>query len=125
MSDLTDVFAPSTATRPTTAVEGAATDTRTDRRDTATIEANYQQLNDRRAATTRATIARRDAATARQVAQAFSEYGRAFRKVADTKGSPVDHAVCIDLADYCERRVAEYAALQAHCSTVADRAGSI
>lgn len=122
---LTDVFAPSTTTRPDPTVEGAATDHRTDPRDQATIEAHYQQLTDKRAAASRAAIARRDAVTARRVAQAFSEYGRAFRKVADTKGAPEDHAVCVDLADYCDRRVEEYAALQAHCMTVADSFGSL
>lgn len=118
---LADVFAPSSMTRP----DRAGADHRTDQRDQATIEQHYQQLNERRAAATRATIARHDAAAARSVAQAFSEYGRAFRKVAETKGSPIDHAVAIDLADYCDRRVDEYTALQAHCSTVADRVGSL
>jgi hypothetical protein len=93
--------------------------------DPAVVEAQYAALNERRAAAERAGTARRNAATARQVAQSFSEYARAFRKVAETKGSPVDHCVAVDLADYCERQVVHYTAEQARCTTVADRAGSI
>lgn len=93
--------------------------------DPAVVDAQYAQLQERRATAQRANDARRNAATARQVAQSFSEYGRAFRKVAETKGSPVDHAVAVDLADYCERQVVHYTDEQARATLVADRAGSL
>lgn len=93
--------------------------------DAGEVEARYQALNDRRAAADRAAIARRNAATARAVAQGFSEYARAFRKVAATKGSDVDHAVAVFLALTCEQQVDEYAALQASCLETADREGSV
>jgi hypothetical protein len=93
--------------------------------DPARIERDYQQLNERRAAAQTARVARQNAATARQVAQSFGEYGRAFRKVAATKGSPVDHAVCLFLAATCEQQADDYTRLQDESTKTADRLGSI
>ena len=93
--------------------------------DPALIEARYDLLRERNEAAHRAAVDRQNAVTARAVAQSFSEYGRAFRKVAATKGSPVDHAVCLFLAATCEEQADEYAQLQADCIARADRAGSL
>ena len=87
--------------------------------DPVTIEAQYQAMNARRDADRRNTDARRDAATARQVAQAFSEYGRAFRQHATAKRSPIDYLVAIDIAEYCERKAVEFVTFQNHCAQIA------
>jgi len=117
---LTDVFSaqhePQPPTQATPVVPAVDPDT---------VDRNYQQLTERRVAAQRAAVARQNAATARAVAQSFSEYGRAFRKVAATKGSPVDHAVCEFLAATCEQQSDIYARLQADSAAVADREGSL
>lgn len=92
--------------------------------DEAEIDARFALLQERNDQAHRAATNRQNAATARAVAQSFSEYGRAFRKVATSKGSPVDYAVVIDLAVYCETKADEYVELQARCAAAADRAGS-
>ena len=93
--------------------------------DPAQVDRDYQQLTARRVAAQRAAVARQNAVTARQVAQSFSEYGRAFRTVAATAGFPVDYAVRVDLAVYCEEQAAYYAQIQAECVADADREGSL
>jgi hypothetical protein len=93
--------------------------------DPAQVERDYERLTERRRAAQLAAVARQNAATARQVAQSFGEYGRAFRKVAATKGSPVDHAVCLFLAATCEEQADEYTRLQDESMKTADRQGSI
>lgn len=120
MNTLTDVFsAQHEDLPPTVAVPVVA------RVDAAQVDRDYEQLTERRAQAQRARVARQNAATARAVAQSFSEYGRAFRKVAGTKGSPVDHAVCEFLAATCEEQAAHYAQVQADSAAIADRAGSL
>jgi len=89
------------------------------------IEQRFMELNERREAANRAVTNRQNAATARAVAQSFSEWARAFRKVAPTKGSDVDRAVALWLAATCEEQADEYAELQQRCTTAADRAGSL
>ena len=89
------------------------------------VEARYQLLEDRRRAAHRAAVSRSNAATARAVAQAFAEYARAFRKVASTKGSDVDHAVAVFLAATCEDQAEHYSEMQARCTAAADREGSL
>lgn len=120
MSGLADVFAPSSA-RPTDD-SAATTIVQTD---PAVIEAQYEALNERRAAAERAATARHDAAIARQIAQSFSAYARALRKVAESRGSVVDRAVDLFLAATCDDQVDEYTALQARRMADADRAGSL
>jgi hypothetical protein len=125
VNTLTDVFAPASPTTRPIAGDADREGVNITQRDPDEVEADYAKLNERRAAAERATIARRNAATARAVAQSFSEYGRAFRKVAATKGSDVDHAVAVFLAATCEQQADEYTALQAASNAVADREGSL
>jgi len=89
------------------------------------VARDYDQMTERRRQAKRAAVARQNAATARAVAQSFGEYGRAFRKVAATKGSPVDHAVALALAAFCEQQTDVYTQLQADSTALADRAGSL
>lgn len=93
--------------------------------DHAQVDEQFERLNDRRAAAAAAATARHDAATARQVAQSFSAYGRALRKVADARGSVIDRAVDLFLAGVCDAQVEQFTAEQARYSTIADRFGSL
>lgn len=120
MDTLRDVFATDPDDQPPTQATPVVPHV-----DPAQIERDYQTLTERRAAAQLARTARQNAATARQVAQSFGEYGRAFRKVAATKGSPVDHAVCVFLAQTCEQQADEYTRLQDECTKTADRQGSL
>jgi hypothetical protein len=70
------------------------------------VDRNYRAMLDRVARAEQVEVARQNAATARAAIQCFDNYSRAFRKVAQTKGSPVDHFVDLDLADYCDAQVA-------------------
>lgn len=119
MTTLADVFAAPDDQPPTQAIPIVP------RVDAAKVDRDYQQLTERRRAAQVARVARQNAATARQVAQSFSEYARAFRKVAATKGSPVDHAVCLFLAATCEQQSDDYTRLQDESTKTADRQGSL
>lgn len=88
------------------------------------VEEQWLQLEERRQAAARAAVSRKNAATARAVGQAFSEYARAFRKAAATRGSDVDHRVAEHLADYCAGMADEYRQIQIEYTAAADRAGS-
>jgi hypothetical protein len=120
MDTLRDVFTPDHDDQPPTQATPVVPAV-----DPVEVDRNYQQLTERRQAAQRARAARQNAVTARAVAQSFSEYGRAFRKVAATKGSPVDHAVCEFLAATCEEQSDIYTRVQADCVAVADREGSL
>lgn len=89
------------------------------------VDANYQRLLAETDKAHRATKARRRAALARDAAHGFSEYARALRRVAETKGSEVDHLVALDLAGYCETQAVAYVRIQAEAMIEADREGSV
>ncbi|MEP7115246.1 MAG: hypothetical protein ABI862_18430 [Ilumatobacteraceae bacterium] len=124
---VTDTQSPPAAARPDTTAGGRTIQSNPDFavQSEAQVDAAFLLLEERRAAANRAATYRRNAAIARQVAQGFSEYARAFRKAAGTRGSDVDHAVAVSLAEHCEAQAAEYSRQQTDFTGAADRIGSL